>query len=192
MSEEGDGLGTGAGDSGYGAMVQQSSGESMSAESPEAETDTEPRETTSSDPEPSGRQSQTTSTEQDTSTSSAGRSGQERAHERTSQDWSDRGQEILADSDATPIDYDLSTELDNGLPYVVGRTAAHDGLVNTGARVRPELHQALKTAYNDVERFYSDEDCVKADYYEAALTVALWHHDEVLAVMTELGYGLRE
>lgn len=39
---------------------------------------------------------------------------------------------------------------------------------------------------------FPDDDVHKADFYEAALTVALWHHDEVLAVMAEHGYGIRQ
>ena len=45
---------------------------------------------------------------------------------------------------------------------------------------------------NQARQEFLDDDVHKADFYEAALTVALWHHDEVLAVMAEHGYGIRQ
>ena len=106
--------------------------------------------------------------------------------------WSDRGQSVLEDSDAEVIDYSPQVELSNGFPYIIGRQNISTGLENTGARVRPELHQALEQAVTDMGQYFESESCHKSDYYEAALTIALWHHDEVLALLSELGYGMRD
>lgn len=185
MSEEDDALGTGAGDSGFNAVVQQSSGESMSAEEPE------PVEETSTTEGTTVESAQSNGTAAVSRSSSASQPSSD-DHHLAPQDWSPRAEEVLSDPDASPRDYEPKVKLDNGFEYVVGRSNATDGLDNTGARVRPELHQALKTAYNHADGYFGEEDTPKCDYYEAALTVALWHHDEVLAVMAELGYGLRK
>jgi len=106
-------------------------------------------------------------------------------------DWSSRGRDAKGEASPSRIDYCPQTRA-NGFPYVVGRSSVADGLKNTGARVRPELKHKIDRAINQARQEFPEDDVHKADFYEAALTVALWHHDEVLAVMAEHGYGIRQ
>ena len=106
-------------------------------------------------------------------------------------EWSERGLSVLRDQQASPIEYDPDTTLSNGLPYVIGRSSVSEGLDNTGARIRPDLHQKIEQAVMNMGQYFN-ESPNKSDYYEAALTVALWHNDEVLALLSEMGYGMRE
>jgi len=187
MSEETDELGTGTGDSGYGtAALTQSAGESLSQSQPQDDTT---ETTTQTPPQPD---SQATESTPETTSATEGDSGtSDRFMEPF--DWSEQSKDVLQDSKASGIEYTPEVKLENGYEYIMGRsTPVTAGLENTGARVRPELEAAITDAINDVKRFYSGDKCYDADYYEAALTVALWHHDEVLAVMSELGYGAKQ
>lgn len=195
MSE--DGIKDGGVDSGYGATLSQSSGGSMEGRtdevpeedeepettaSPSVAQETETETTTTTEPEPSSQEEPDFSTS--TSVGAAGATSDD-----VPWDLSDHAQEILAE--ASPRDYEMP---DTGqLPYIHARSKpVTKGLDTIGVRVRPELKSAVNDAIDDAEEFYESDESFDTDYFEAALTVALWHHDEVLALMGELGYGMGE
>jgi len=197
MSDNND-ITDGAVDDGYG--LSRSSGESMDADSHSSSTDDMDRDHQQADaPGDSAQSTQSHKTtrrsEQSDSTSTRQGAGADPSSDDTilrPVDWSSHAQSVLDDASPRQIDHRPTVRLDNGYHYILGRSNVVDGLTNTGARVRPELKNNIETAINNANRAFDDEDVKKTDYFEAALTVALWNHDEVLAVLAELGYGVRE
>jgi len=188
----------GAVNDGYG--LSRSSGESMKDDSSDAAIpDQEPAEKSQTDSRPDGTRGVSTdsSAAEDRRQHSTSSTPTEAA--KTSQndselrpfDWGEHGQAVKDAASTKQIDHRPTVRLDNGYHYILGRSSVIDGLTNTGARVRPELKNDIETAINDANRTFDEEDVKKSDYFEAALTVALWNHDEVLAVLAELGYGVR-
>lgn len=105
-------------------------------------------------------------------------------------EWSDRAESVLAEAD--PINFE-PPESNTGLPYIHSRSKpVTQGLEQPGVRVRPELNMAIENAIHNANQYYRNDDFNRVDYFEAAMTVALWHHDEVLALMSEFGYGMKD
>jgi hypothetical protein len=103
-------------------------------------------------------------------------------------EWAGRAKETFAET--SPMGY-CPPQTDSGIPYTLARSPpVTDGLSNLGVRVRPELEQAIIQAQNDIKRAFPDDRFYGVDFYEAALTIALWHYDEVAALMAEFGYGI--
>lgn len=158
-------------DSGYGD-IERSSGGSMEGQTPDIEAE-KPKETSKSEEQISDKDKNTDSIE-----------------ESDKIDLSDRSKNII--NTTSPRPYELP-ESDSGLPYIYSRSKpVTKGLEQPGVRVRPELSRGIEDAIHDAKQQYPDDDFNRVDYFEAAMTVALWNHNEVLGVMAELGYGMTE
>lgn len=105
--------------------------------------------------------------------------------------WTDEGTTVFTEApegDYTPPDGESNARYLNRR-----QRPLTEGLPPVTTHLRPELNQALSFAQLDAERFFtkrgSRQEIKQMDFYEAALTVALWHQKEVFALLAEFGYG---
>jgi hypothetical protein len=184
---ESDGLKEGSVDSGYGGSspIERSTGEDDDMrgatedvdERERASASTSSRSDNDSESESSAVSTETASIDEPETTADDAPSGE--------WTWGDRAEGVK--SEASPRPY---VPPDTEFPYFMDRSEpVTKGLETRGVRIRPELDNALEEAVNHSKTFFSEDKTFATDYHEAALTVALWHHDEVLALMAEFGHG---
>lgn len=105
--------------------------------------------------------------------------------------WTDKGRTTA--KNAPSGDYSPPGGTDSNRYLKRRQPPLTDGLPAVTTHIRPELNQALSLAQMDADRFFmkqgSSQEIKTMDFYEAALTVALFHQKEVFALLAEFGYG---
>lgn len=105
-------------------------------------------------------------------------------------DWADRAREVQ--QSVNPREY-TPPQPAVDLPWIYARSKPiSSGLESLNARIRPELRSEIKRCIQDAEQQFPADTVHQQDLLEAALTVALWHQDQVFALLAQFGYGMTD